>query len=152
MASKEVEVINRFIKSGILRGWFIGEVPVGLEAIKRKARGKGYSEKEIDMVKGVYSKKIDLICVLGVNKRPIRVSLKQWEWVRKHELMGKSVWLLEAKRRLSAEALGQILVNDYLFKRDNPGIRVVGLGIICEDTDELVEEVCKKYGVMVFRV
>ena len=149
---KEVEIINRFIRSGKMHGWFIGEVPAGLEALRSTSHRKYYSEDEIRMIEGVYSKKIDLICVVGVEANPIRIDLKHWLWLRDEKLKGKAVYLFEAKQKLSAEALGQILIYDYLFRDDNPDIKVMGLGIICEETDEIIEKVCRKYNVNVFIV
>ena len=62
------------------------------------------------------------------------------------------MWILEVKKELNAEALGQILIYEYWFKKDNPNIHVKGKGIICERRTELIEEVCRKYNVKIFVV
>jgi hypothetical protein len=36
--TKEVEILNRFIIRGLLKGWFIGEVPVGVSKIGEEER------------------------------------------------------------------------------------------------------------------
>jgi len=142
MEGREVDLLWRFKRSGKLSGWFIREVPVGLS------------------VRGRPPMRIDAICVEGDPPRfltledriPTARDSNVWTRVLRSTLQGRSVWILEVKRELNAEALGQILIYEYWFKKDNPDIHVKGKGIICERRTRLIEEVCRKYSVKVFVV
>ncbi|MBT9149290.1 MAG: hypothetical protein DDT28_00713 [Dehalococcoidia bacterium] len=62
-----------------------------------------------------------------------------------------AVWVIEAKTRLSYEALGQVIVYSHLFKNDNPSAHIKR-GIICERRDEVIYDACKKESIEVFLV
>jgi len=151
---KEREIIDRFINSGIISGWFLQEIPVGLK-IFENILAKEYHEKELTRLRGtltVLSRKIDLVCIVGINRPPLKPKFKDWLKIRE-ELKGTKAWLFEVKDRLNAEALGEILINEYLFKKDNPDIHVIGKGIICGKRGPnslLIGEACKAYRVKVF--
>lgn len=50
------------------------------------------------------------------------------------------IWLVEAKKRLNFEALGQFFPK-----------KALKLGIVCEDGDSEIEEACRGQGVKVFK-
>ena len=97
MKSHEVDLLWRFKKSEELSGWFIREVPVGLS------------------IRGEHTMRIDAIYVEGsppfelISK--LDIILEAWDaivWIYnfRPKLRGRSVWILEVKRELNAEALG----------------------------------------------
>jgi len=138
---REVDLINAFINSGIIKGWCIGEFPIG----RRRLKQMGF-----DYRMGRF--RIDLVCVEGVyGRKPMRFDFRFEEFILR-EARGKPVWLLEVKRELNAEAIGQILIAKYLFPEDYPELHVKGLGIVCEITDEILEDICRKLGIHVFKI
>ena len=69
-------------------------------------------------------------------------------------MLARKVWIFEAKcngGRLFA-ALGQVLVKNELFKEDYTNSKIVGLGVICERSDELIEHACSKLNAKMFEV
>jgi len=139
--SKETELINAFINKGVVKGWFIGEVPIGRKRLKQKGienqRGKFY---------------IDLVCIEGIYERkPMKFNPRYEDFILK-EIEHKWVWLLEAKQELNAEVIGQILIDKYIFPEDYPQLHIRGLGIICETADEMLRDVCKRLGIVVFQI
>jgi len=60
------------------------------------------------------------------------------------------IWLIEAKRQLNFEALGQILTYKKLYEKEISPLKNIKLGIICEEVDEEIEEVCKREEVIIF--
>ncbi|MCC6019113.1 MAG: hypothetical protein LM601_08780 [Candidatus Verstraetearchaeota archaeon] len=138
-SEREENLLNDFINRGVLKGWFIGEFPIG-----RKRLGK----MGIDYRVGKFY--IDMVCVEGIyGRKPMRFDFRYEEFIMK-EIEYKWVWLLEAKRELNAESIGQILIDKYLFPEDYPQIRIKGLGIICRKADEVLKEICGKMGIEVF--
>jgi hypothetical protein len=72
-------------------------------------------------------------------------------------LTATSTWILEAKQpKLNFEAIGQVLAHSYFFRRGEHDLGNtpdnIKLGIICEKTDELLEEVCNDYNIKVFKI
>jgi len=151
---REEDIVRSFIDSGIIRGWFIREVPVGLNVYKRLF-SKAFSKKELETLFRVFSRRIDLICVEDVEGPLLRPTPEEWLELRR-KLKGCNVWLFEVKRVLNAEAVGEILINEYLFRKDNPEINVAGKGIICWEigppSSALVKDACEAYGVKVFTI
>ena len=60
-------------------------------------------------------------------------------------------WIIEAKVRLTAQALGQALLYSDLYARENPH-KVVRRGIVCAETDEDIVPVCVHHDIAVFLV
>lgn len=85
--SKEVELVNIFINKGILKGWFIGEVPIGRKRLR---------QRDIGYPMGMFY--VDMICVEGIyEKKPIKFNFRYEDFILK-EIKHKWVWLLEIKR------------------------------------------------------
>ena len=163
---KEKELVDWFIDCGYLKGIFLREVPVGFsEILKPEALD---DEKAIAFATP-YTKKIDLICIesigteldreLRVRKLPpwhilARHPIKIWEWLSiRREFKGRNVWLIEVKRRLNAESLGQILVDKYMFEMDNRNyFNIKELVIVYLEEDPIVKSVCKQYGITTVKV
>lgn len=61
------------------------------------------------------------------------------------------VWILEAKKKLNYEALGEVLVYSNLYKQEHPE-KEIRMGIICGEIETEILEVCKVYGITVFEV
>jgi len=82
-----------------------------------------------------------------------RISLADWKiWASR--LQGRNVWILEAKCEGGSlfDALGQVLVKNELFQQDYPNSEIVGLGIISNRFDELIEYACSKLDVKMFKI
>lgn len=60
------------------------------------------------------------------------------------------IWLIEAKKKLNYEALGQILTYQKLYHLYLRSSKNVKLGIVCEETDPDIEAVCKEHNIYVF--
>ena len=116
----EASILDRFIKSGVLKGKFEREVRIGRRIF----------EEEIEGRKAVFDwrKPIDAVC------RSV-----------------SETWILETKKRLNYEALGEVIVYSVLYKNAHPDEKV-RLGIVCEEVDGDIAEACDKNGVSVFQV
>jgi len=145
---KEAEILDIFIRKGTLKGIYFKEVPVGIEI-------KGRESSEV--------RRIDAICVTS----PLEEDYKSWKllerialrprrtsWLNfaREHLKGKSVWMLEVKRKLNAEVIGQAITDKELFPLDNPKVRIEGLGVIVKESDELLAKVCHNLGIHIFQV
>jgi len=108
----ETQLIDKFIKSGLLKGEFDLEAKVGKEF-----------SGPFD-----YRKSIDVIC---------------------HSTEG--VWVIEAKKALNYEALGEVVVYASLFAKEHPTDRVM-MGIICLELDREILDVCMSLGIVVFKL
>lgn len=56
-------------------------------------------------------------------------------------------WIIEGKKKLNYEAIGQVNVYSDLFTEDNPTFSEVRKAIACEETDPVLEATCKKYNI-----
>ena len=145
---KEAEILESFIRKNVLKGAYFKEVPVGIEI-------KGREGSEV--------RRIDAICVTS----PLGDDYKSWKlleyvalrprrnsWLNfaREHLKGKSVWILEVKRKLNAEVIGQAITDRELFPLDNPKVRIEGLGVIVEESDVLLAKVCHNLGIQIFQV
>jgi len=163
MSKIEEEICRIFIGKGTLKGNFLPQVPVGLEEIRKqyqKLHLEEITESEFRMAGGVLSKKIDLLCVtppidgLEITQEvliPKPLRLRSWLNLRE-KLKGRKVWIFEAKKRLNLTALGQVIAYKVLFEEDNPEVEVEGIGILCKETDPLLEHVCEKLNIKVYKV
>lgn len=61
------------------------------------------------------------------------------------------VWIIEAKKELNFEAIGQVIVYSTLYAENDP-TKVIKKGIICYATDEDLIRVCRKNGITVFKI
>ena len=131
LGQEEAEVLIEFVNTNLLRGYFYTRVPLCAGHVR-----------------------IDVVCVLGEKpKYPVSVYGNLQNLRRRLlRLRGVSAWVIEIKKELNFEALGQILVDKYYFPKEYPDIRVEGYGILCEEEDEIIEIVCKYHGVQVFKV
>jgi len=131
LGEKEAKILMDFVETNTLEGEFYTRVPLCDGHIR-----------------------IDALCVEGVKSQyPISVygKLKQ---LRRLLLKSRraSAWVLEIKEKLNFEALGQILVDMYYFPKEYSNIAVKGYGILCEESDEALEAVCKHHRVKVFKI
>lgn len=140
--STEKQILQRFIGTGQIPGKYEREVSLGYKADKSLKYTNPSQYFQLRALAAM-NKKIDCICHT------------------KH----KGTYLIEVKGRLNPAALGQILVYDILYQLrtntlnlDNSGVEEKSsqpppappkLIILCEQTDQLVELACKKYGVKV---
>ena len=127
----EHTIRNDFIKSGILKGNFDTEVEVGMKRIRERATSDyrkewGEFENKRDNILLPKLRKIDAVCKTS-----------------------DLTWILEVKKELNFEAIGQVLTYKELYKEDNPEAEVK-LGIICDKFNKIIGDTCKDYGIKVF--
>jgi len=150
----------RFIRSGRLIGTYVREVPVGVDILERMVRIRSrhtnyrYRRSAERVVVSGSSHKVDAVCIetgsLGLILEPIGVD--GWKSIREH-YKGRGVWLIEVKKRLNAEQLGQLLINRDLFMQDNREYFTIrGLYALCEEGNVLLEPIFRKYGITVYVV
>lgn len=127
----EEGILDRFIARRLLRGTFFTDVGLGT------ASGGWYV--------------LDAVCVEGLEPElePIKLREKWWQTL-KDRVRGHDVWIIEVKRKLNMEALGQILNYSYHFPKTYTHVRLKGKCVVCEEGDKSVEESCQYYGVKVF--
>ncbi|NIQ08061.1 MAG: hypothetical protein GWO20_20800 [Candidatus Korarchaeota archaeon] len=128
--TEEERLIHRFIDSGILKGEFEVEVRVGKRRMKYAAE-KAHStdlfvEGEESGEEPYYYRRVDAIC--------------DGE---------EATWVLEAKKDLNNQVIGQVLVSDFLYREDFPE-KETKKGIICQFGNDVLEECCQELGITVF--
>jgi len=57
---------------------------------------------------------------------------------------GDVAWIIEGKKKLNYEAIGQVKVYSDLFTEDNPTFSEVRKAIVCEETEPVLEATCEK--------
>jgi len=136
------------------------EVPVGYKAhiewLKALAeRGNANDEKTRSFINcaDTVIKRLNTCPISRYSIKPpshMRSSLKVIDYVcvvmRNRE---KIAWIIEGKKKLNYEAVGQVNVLSYLFSRDCPQFSI-RKAIVCEESDALIEEYCKKFDIAVF--
>lgn len=129
--TEEKRLIERFIRSGKLEGNFKKEDRVGRRRMKyasEKAHSRDlFVEGKESGEEQYYYRRVDAVCEID-----------------------ECVWILEAKKELNNQVIGQVLVSDFLYQEDYPQ-KETRKGIICESGNEVLEEVCEKYGIKVFK-
>lgn len=162
--SRERSLLRRFIQSGALRGEWYFEVPAGLKFGWEKANQApnleewaeaGKEDRYFNALVNAWTKAIDALCVLeGLNSSgPFTYDFRDYfkAWRGEHPRVsfeGKRVALIEAKsRQMNFEALGQLLTYKELFLNDWPNAKVEVIGIVCTETDELIDWTCRRYGI-----
>lgn len=153
----EDEILYRFVKSGIIEGQFVKQFPIGIRRLTEKYRGTASSDAELRFISA--RKYADAICITKTKEDwHIDIPIITMELRRKIKLenvargeSGDLIWVFEVKSQLNTEALGQVLVYHKLFSEDYPQFEVKK-GIICNDSDDLIEPVCRNYHVDVFIV
>jgi len=135
---QEDEILEKFIKSGILKGKFTKNVQLGLARIKKEANSCFFDEfsrfrNSHDNLLLSKLRRVDAVC-----------SFKN------------TVWILEVKKRLNETALGQALIYRELLSEDFPPEKFpeldIRVGIVCEILHPWIEDICKEYDVRVFVV
>jgi len=133
----EKEILNRFFGKGKLKGLYVTDVPIG----------------------GYYPKKIDCICI-EMSDKELEI-LKDFENPTEYvqdskisfeQFKNRSVWLLEVKQKLNPSALGQILIYKHHFERTYHGTVLREVGIVCEESDSMIEDVCQEYNVRIYTI
>jgi len=137
-----------FVNSGILKGEWYTEVPVGFKAFQKRASWRD-NLAYIEKITYSKAKRIDLVCIPSENNvfHP-RIDSRHLDQLN---FNGKRVWLIETKKKLDYCALGQILVYKHLFLEDWDAI-VEGIGIAFEEGDKIIEKVCAELGVKTWYV
>lgn len=141
----ESDTIRDFRNSGVVKGQFKENVLVGLHDVKRKFETSKYTVRQYELAKNVAAKKIDLICE-----------------------QGGETWIFEVKKEFTSDsveqALGQVLIYDYLFNEDNITIKtrkgvIFGTNPLTGDWGHLlgkkeafdnIQRVFAAYGIKVF--
>ena len=74
------------------------------------------------------------------------LSLKYIDYVC---IIGNTAWIMEGKKKLNFEAIGQVNVLSHLFSKDYPQF-YVRKAIVCEEKDPLIEDYCKEFDIEIF--
>ena len=121
----EKVILDRFIKSGQLKGTYDFEVWI---SNKTPPAPVNYEERLKQANERLLEKRIDATCSAGF-----------------------SLFCIEVKKKLDAEAVGQVLVNSFQLKKKR-GLEIdVYPAIVCEETDDYYLEYCKEKNITVFR-
>lgn len=64
-------------------------------------------------------------------------------------VIGNTAWIIEGKRVLNYEAVGQVNVYSYLFSKDYPQFSI-RKAIVCKESDPLIEQYCREFDIKVF--
>lgn len=149
----EEKLLREFIEQKMLPGVFLRRIPVG------------WATSPPDLPS--WRKEIDAVFLHVEDPAPRQLDGLVWEsrfsldhravlrrpFKKIKKVLGSlqgEAWIVEVKRKLNAEAVGQVLINAYLFTQDYPKLTICGKGIICEVSDELIQPVCEAHGVQVF--
>lgn len=100
------------------------------------------------MLKGEFEREVK------VGKKIFTAEGGTFDWRKSVDLVcksGKETWILEGKRRLNYEALGEVLTYAVLYGEDHHGV-AVKKGIVCGPLDDELLKACKFYEVTVFQV
>jgi hypothetical protein len=62
----------------------------------------------------------------------------------------KNIWILEAKISLDTCAFGQVLQDEALYKDERKPTKPLKLGIVCEESDPYLEQLCQKHNITIF--
>ena len=119
----ENDLIEHFISSGVIDGWYEREVKVGSRIIPMRSDVFRHGQAVFD-----WRRSIDLV----YHTRDY-------------------VWVIEAKRALNFEAIGQVIVYSTLYAEEHL-TKIIKRGIVCYSVDEELVRVCKKNGITVFQV
>jgi hypothetical protein len=131
LGREEARILIEFVNSRKLRGYFYTRVPI---------RGGRF--------------RIDVVCVKGEEpKYPISVYGKM-QGLRQNLLKLREVraCVMEIKKRINFEAVGQIMVDKIFFPLDYPNIGVEEYAILSRGKDEGLEEACKYSGIQTYYV
>jgi len=141
----ERELLDKFMAAGHLPGRFVPEVFVMWERFgERRIDALCVSNGAVvDEVGGKHSLE-DLL-----DGRVPELGKVSNRWLIDHLQWG-SVWIIEIKRKLNPEVIGQVLTDEYVFKTRYYNLKVEGVGIICEDVDDLVRAVAKDQGISIW--
>jgi hypothetical protein len=168
MDTPELQTVKKFVRIGPFSKWIhLPEFPTGIKALWDFYRDESAMEglaKRVDLLcvepilghdsLDEYKPLFEFLCRSGIQRRPLsRISHAEWKmWVSR--LLGRNVWIFEAKCEGGSlfDAVGQVLVKRELFKQDYPDSNIVGSGVICERSDELIEHACSKFGVKIFKI
>jgi hypothetical protein len=60
------------------------------------------------------------------------------------------IWILEAKVLVDSCAFGQVLQDELLYKNERKPPKPLKLGIICEESDPYLEQLCQKHHITIF--
>jgi hypothetical protein len=168
VSTPELQTVKKFVRTGPFSRWIhLPEFPTGIQTLWNSHRDESAMNgliKRIDLlsVEPVLNKDglddykpfYEFICHSGIARRPLsRITRAEWRiWTSR--LLARNVWIFEAKCNGGSlfDALGQVLVKNELFKEDYPNSKIVGLGVICERSDELIEHACPKLNVKMFEV
>jgi hypothetical protein len=119
----ENDLIEHFISGGVIDGWYEREVKVGSR-------------------------------IISMGSDVFRHGQAVFDWRRSIDLVYHTrdyVWVIEAKRALNFEAIGQVIVYSTLYAEEHP-TKIIKRGIVCYSVDEELVRVCKKNGITVFQV
>lgn len=128
--TEEERLVRRFVNSDTLDGEFELEVRVGKRRMKyasERAHSQDlFVEGPESGQESYYYRRVDAVCVSD-----------------------EFTWILEAKKELNNQVIGQVLVSNFLFCEDFPD-KNTKMGIICESGSKVLQDVCKELEIKTF--
>mgnify|MGYP000153161629 CR=1 FL=1 len=104
-------ILNKFIRSGLIKGEVKKEVEVGVKLVEERYQRGEYSREQYMFAKNVVTKRVDLV-IENENE----------------------IWLIEVKAHFDSksveEALGQILIYKELYKMDYKPEKEIKLAVV----------------------
>jgi hypothetical protein len=133
MDTEELEMLTEFVKRGVFKGTFFTDVGLGMND---------------------YEGVIDAVFIEGLepDAEPRVLPSKWWRTLQegmRREM--KKVMVIEVKKTLNYEAVGQIIVYRHLFPKVW-GFQVVASAILCRESSKTLEDVCRANNILVFKI
>lgn len=104
----------------------------------------------------VYGKDPNLDASMRLELRD-RITIEDNRKLKRIDAIGKRgdfTYIIEAKRKLNYEAIGQVFIYECLYAKQHPGEKEkIKKGIVCQDTtDEVLLSFCKENDITVFEL
>jgi len=168
----ELALMGRFIESRSLIGQFFAEIPVGrapkridlicvegdfdwpvggkpsslLSLAEKAAPSLGKTRSKYGWnIPGVKPKSKD-----SISKGAVELNKKGMDKLTKCAI-GHPCWLVEVKRNLNCEAIGQVMSYRRMFAIDYPQLPIKASAIVCGEGDADLEPICEELGIYVLK-
>jgi hypothetical protein len=153
-----------FYKGRLTRHWRLIE-----EFIRCKPLGEGMFHHEVQVGRCLQPKLKDIKYIIdrttGKQRRIersdekfsflLRVPIKRPSLVKSIDLIYETkdeIWILEAKtsHERTSDAIGQLMLDETLYRKERNIKKPLKLGIICEESDIILELTCKEKQIAIF--
>jgi len=146
--------------------YYFREIAVGWKALDMKFNLKkelsDFVERALEKLDGKYRElfekqvELNLIDRITLNKIVKKELADRYPAIKPSLLkfidyvciVENTAWIIEGKKKLNYEAIGQVNVLSYLFSNDYPQFSVKK-AIVCEESDPLIEDYCEEFDIKV---